>query len=331
MQRNLAAALLAFVTDSMACTLPTTTLSNTITEGFGLLIQNPAFPVIHDRYMNLAIAGGGDKHLFLSPVPEPAFNMVLGEGVLAQGGIHALIGGERNEPRAIFQPIWSCDTDTDNVVVQLAFQTWQGALFGGLICVRQASGFRGYEFRYSPPANPAYDPTNPCMPVTMVVVSSTSLTLLTTTPTTTSPSTSDSTSSSSTSTSTSTSSPLPYTDMTSKGFSFLGCSPEERRATDGPGRTLNGALYAEDTLTNGKCIDFCVSNGYLYAGSEYARECWCGNTVAPGRVPATTKASLANCSKRCGGDASEYCGGDAWLSLYRKCDVGGACVNAVFT
>jgi hypothetical protein len=83
-------------------------------------------------------------------------------------------------------------------------------------------------------------------------------------------------------------------------------------------------------MTNEKCIAFCTSQSYAYAGTEWTRECWCGNSVAPGRVPQTTVASLAGCNFKCGGDASEYCGGDAWLSLYQACGTG-ACVNLQFT
>ena len=133
------------------------------------------------------------------------------------------------------------------------------------------------------------------------------------------------------STSTTSSTPLPYTDMTAKGFAFVGCAPEEGRATDGPGRTLTGSLYADDAMTDGKCMDFCSSNGYAFAGTEYTRECWCGNSVAPGREPQTTISSLAGCNMLCEGDATQYCGGDAWLSLYKACTVGSTCVNAQFT
>jgi len=77
-----------------ACNIPTTPLSSNITGGFGILIQNPAYPVIHDRYMNLAVAGGGDKHLFLSPVGDYAFDLDLNTGFLEQDIIHAVIDGE---------------------------------------------------------------------------------------------------------------------------------------------------------------------------------------------------------------------------------------------
>lgn len=92
MQHLFISALLAGAAVTTACVIPSGTLSNTITGGFGILIQNPAFPVIHDRYMNLDPAGGGDQHLFLDPVGDPTFNLVLNQGVLAQGIIVRNIG-----------------------------------------------------------------------------------------------------------------------------------------------------------------------------------------------------------------------------------------------
>jgi len=98
MQHLFISAFLAGAAVTTACVIPTVTLSNTITDGFGILIQNPAFPVIHDRYMNLDPAGGGDQHLFLNPIGDPTFNLVLNQGVLAQGIIHAVIDGEVRLP-----------------------------------------------------------------------------------------------------------------------------------------------------------------------------------------------------------------------------------------
>jgi len=125
--------------------------------------------------------------------------------------------------------------------------------------------------------------------------------------------------------------PLPYTDETANGFAFVGCAPEASNADDGPARTLTGSLLADDAMTDGECVAFCASEGYTYAGTEYTRECWCGNSVAPGREPQTTLASLDNCNYPCGGNASQFCGGNSWLSLYQACTPGAACVNAVFT
>jgi hypothetical protein len=87
-------ALLAATAVTTACIIPADTLSNNITTSFGILIQNSAFPVIHDRYMNLDPAGGGDQHLFLDPVGDPTFNLMLSNGILEQDIIHAVIDGE---------------------------------------------------------------------------------------------------------------------------------------------------------------------------------------------------------------------------------------------
>ena len=94
-------ALLACAAVTTACVLPTDTLSNNITDGFGILIQNPEFPAIHDQYIMLEPAGGGDMHWFVGgqpPVGVSAFNLVLVDGVLEQGVIHAVIDGEVRLP-----------------------------------------------------------------------------------------------------------------------------------------------------------------------------------------------------------------------------------------
>lgn len=122
-----------------------------------------------------------------------------------------------------------------------------------------------------------------------------------------------------------------FTDMTALGFRFLGCAPEERWANDGPFRTLSGATESSDDMTNERCMAFCAGQGFAFAGTEWSRECWCGNSVAPTRIPATTLASLATCDFRCSGDNAQLCGGDAWLSLYEACEETGPCENVVFT
>lgn len=123
----------------------------------------------------------------------------------------------------------------------------------------------------------------------------------------------------------------PFADMTSLGWRFLGCAPEERWANDGPFRTLSGAMMGADNLTNEQCVSFCQAQGFAYAGSEWSRECWCGNSFATTRTPLTTLASLSSCNFRCAGDNAQFCGGDAWLSLYEKCPAEGPCENVEFS
>ncbi|CAG8960530.1 hypothetical protein HYFRA_00008250 [Hymenoscyphus fraxineus] len=342
---------LSWATFSTPCEIPTTPLSDTIPSFFRIQVQNASEPEVHNLFMNLLPAGGGDNHLFVGPVGNPTSDLILTSGSIEKGIIHAVIGGEfseidqttkmftteRGDPRAIFAPTYACNPDTDKLQIELRFVTWQNHPAGGWICVRPTFQ-EAHEFRYYPPGNSLEDPNRRCIKVTLVVIpsdgDSTSTTLITSTiPSTTSSSPTISIPSSTTvtsATSTATGTPLLYTDMTSKGFAFVGCAPEERRVTDAGGRTLPDLLYAEDAMTNEKCMDFCSSSGFKFAGSEWNRECWCGNSYLSTRQPETTLTSLANCNYKCSGDASQYCGGDAWLSLYQACTPGSPCINAEF-
>jgi len=173
--------------------------------------------------------------------------------------------------------------------------------------------------------------TSPTSTTTSTTTSTSSTSSTSTTSTSSSTTSSTSSTTTTTPTSTPTSGPLPYTDKTASGFAFVGCAPEARRAGDGGGRTLTGASLVQDGMTNEICLNYCRAAGYAYAGTEYRRECYCGNTVVATRQPKTTLASLKDCGLTCHGSAVEYCGGQSWMSLYQRCPVGGPCVNAVFT
>ena len=94
MLNSIATVFVAAVTFSTACTIPTTPLSNTISTGFAIQVQNTSFPVIHNRFMNLWSSGGGDQHLFLSPAGDDASNLTLVDGVITRLPIRAVINGE---------------------------------------------------------------------------------------------------------------------------------------------------------------------------------------------------------------------------------------------
>ncbi|KLU86952.1 hypothetical protein MAPG_05959 [Magnaporthiopsis poae ATCC 64411] len=171
-----------------ACTLPTVPPPVNITRGFAVKVQNPKFPEVHNRLMNLWSAGGGDQHLYLAPAGDRASDLTLINGVLTKATvtpvIRAVINGEyeladnttkmfmteRGDPRAVYDVVYGCNPDTDRVQTELAFRA-RGSLPGGHICVRTASGER-HEFRYSPPGNTAWTPERPCMEVKLVVVPS---------------------------------------------------------------------------------------------------------------------------------------------------------------
>jgi hypothetical protein len=115
-----------------------------------------------------------------------------------------------------------------------------------------------------------------------------------------------------------------FVDLTtSKGFAYVGCGTD---AIPGQARTLPGPNFSADDMTNEKCVDFCVSKGYSVAGTEYTKQCYCGNSIPSDRAPVS--GLMGNCVMPCGGDGKEFCGGAGTISLYQKC--GSTCQNAVF-
>src|SRR5437016_4541745 len=66
-------ALLGAVASTLACVIPSTPLSNNITEKFQIFVQNPAFPIVHDKIMNFR-PNGLDMHLVLRPAGQPTYD-----------------------------------------------------------------------------------------------------------------------------------------------------------------------------------------------------------------------------------------------------------------
>jgi hypothetical protein len=92
-------------------------------------------------------------------------------------------------------------------------------------------------------------------------------------------------------------------------YNYLGCYTEATGI-----RALSGGATAADTMTVEVCQAYCA--GYTYFGLEYARECYCGNTIntAQGAVAAPE----SDCSSVCMGNKWEFCGQGNRLSLYVK-------------
>lgn len=57
-------------------------------------------------------------------------------------------------PPAVFEPVYGCDPDTDELQIQLALvsRLTDPPVLGGQIGIREVVGT--YEFRYTPPNNP---------------------------------------------------------------------------------------------------------------------------------------------------------------------------------
>ncbi|KAK9366097.1 WSC domain-containing protein [Lipomyces kononenkoae] len=98
----------------------------------------------------------------------------------------------------------------------------------------------------------------------------------------------------------------PTVVQTAGPYSFVGCYTE---ATTG--RALNSMSYYNDSLTVEMCASVCAA--YTWFGTEYARECYCGNNPQPGSVPTTS-----GCNMLCEGNPNEYCGGPNRLQMYNS-------------
>ncbi|CCC06458.1 hypothetical protein SMACR_04850 [Sordaria macrospora] len=78
-------------------------------------------------------------------------------------------------------------------------------------------------------------------------------------------------------------------------------------------RTIGAAAYADDEdMTNEACISFCTARGFQYAGTQYAQECYCGESIASTAL----KLEDSQCNMACKGNATEPCGGPSKLSIF---------------
>ncbi len=90
-------------------------------------------------------------------------------------------------------------------------------------------------------------------------------------------------------------------------FVLVGCQ------TEGNGtRALADASTADENMSNEGCANYCKD--YEYFGTEYGRECYCGNTLAASSLVAPK----TECRMTCAGNNLEYCGGSNRLSVYQK-------------
>ncbi|TDZ74316.1 WSC domain-containing protein [Colletotrichum trifolii] len=113
--------------------------------------------------------------------------------------------------------------------------------------------------------------------------------------------------SSSTATSATPSPTAPYQPALVNGWKYYGCRTEPPNA-----RALGAATFGADDMTIEKCTTFCGNGKYTYAGLEWSRECWCGNTFTTGSNPAPQ----TDCTMTCTGNKFQYCGEGNRLSVY---------------
>ncbi|KAH8201579.1 hypothetical protein TruAng_004271 [Truncatella angustata] len=92
-------------------------------------------------------------------------------------------------------------------------------------------------------------------------------------------------------------------------YIFYGCQTEATNV-----RALSAYNYANDTMTLESCQAFCSAKGSTYFGTEYGRECYCGDKFGTGSVAAP----VSDCSQLCAGDKLQFCGNGNRLSVYVK-------------
>ncbi|WRT68982.1 uncharacterized protein IL334_005964 [Kwoniella shivajii] len=101
------------------------------------------------------------------------------------------------------------------------------------------------------------------------------------------------------------------------GWSAKGCIAEGWTS-----RALNFTAtdyIQKGTMTGELCSRQCATLGYTMAGTEYASQCYCGNSFnggATGAIIDTLTDGTGQCNYPCPGNAAQMCGGASRLSLY---------------
>ncbi|KAF2426326.1 WSC-domain-containing protein [Tothia fuscella] len=104
-----------------------------------------------------------------------------------------------------------------------------------------------------------------------------------------------------------------------RDFTYIGCANENNA---NPGRALPGASYSNTTVTNDQCSSFCAAQNFKYSGTEYGKECYCGNDLETGSA-----ADKTGCTSKCAGNLApdspfaqhaNTCGGSSLLSIWRN-------------
>ncbi|MCJ1472308.1 hypothetical protein MMC13_000955 [Lambiella insularis] len=96
-------------------------------------------------------------------------------------------------------------------------------------------------------------------------------------------------------------------NITVPGYTYAGCYTDSVGA-----RVLSNASLSGSAMTLEKCAAFC--EGYLYWGTEYGQQCYCGSALAE----TTTQKLEGYCGYVCAGNGTEICGGGSLLSLYQR-------------
>ncbi|KEI38605.1 uncharacterized protein L969DRAFT_62718 [Mixia osmundae IAM 14324] len=107
-----------------------------------------------------------------------------------------------------------------------------------------------------------------------------------------------------------------FTNPGPAGTTFVGCYTDNTAQ-----RTFSTSATVSGAMTVAKCVAACssASSANMYAGVEYAGQCYCDSTVRNAATVATPSSDpiSAGCNMLCSGNSTEYCGGANRLNVYK--------------
>lgn len=92
------------------------------------------------------------------------------------------------------------------------------------------------------------------------------------------------------------------------GWTYQGCWIDNAYGS----RILPFTATPSDNMTQELCSQTCYAQGYNVSGTEYSRECYCGDYVVDGG----TQAPDSDCNMPCMGDSSETCGAGNRVTIF---------------
>ncbi|KAF4975873.1 hypothetical protein FZEAL_7396 [Fusarium zealandicum] len=95
-------------------------------------------------------------------------------------------------------------------------------------------------------------------------------------------------------------------------WAYFGC------ATEGVGfRALNKYAVSSNAMTIEYCTASCKAQGYLLAGMENTRECYCANVLTSGTSYLKAASCAALPKMACRGNTTQFCGGPNTLTVWK--------------
>eukprot|EP00941_MAST-03F_sp_MAST-3F-sp1_P001215 g1215.t1 len=101
-------------------------------------------------------------------------------------------------------------------------------------------------------------------------------------------------------------------NCTIQNYQYIGCFRDGPRPRDLSHRSVDENGKSINLSNAASCVEYCRGKGYVYAGTQWYGECWCGNSYGSyGEV------DEKRCDRPCKLDPTEFCGGGYHNSIYK--------------